>query len=179
MPSHAPFTGEFFHAIDAKSRLTIPSKLRDVIQPREQTHAFYAVAEYDRSLCLYTPETYRERAPKFDPDDLVDEDVRNFQRLYYGLSEYVEVDRLGRVLLPERLLKRCKITKNVAIVGAYDHIQVWDAECWQAWLEKAYPKRDDLAARTVERKKAREAAFAATPAADAAGQEDEAGPPAD
>ncbi len=154
MANHAPFTGEYFHAIDSKSRLTIPSKLRDVIYPREQTCAFYAVAEYDGALCLYTPEVYRRRSPRFDPDELADEDVRSFQRLYYSLTEYVEVDRLGRVLLPERLLRRCNITKNVAIVGAYDHIQVWDADRWQGWLDETYPSRDELAVRVTERRKA-------------------------
>jgi MraZ protein len=162
--SMAPFTGEFFHAIDSKSRLTIPSKLRDLIQPREQAYAFYAVAEYDSALCLYTPEVYRSRSPRFDPTDLADEDVRNFQRLYYAMSEYVEVDRLGRVLLPERLLARCGIKKNVAIIGASDHIQVWDERRWKAWVDEKFPTRDELATRVSQRQKGGEAE-AAPPAA--------------
>ncbi len=155
MGCHEPFTGEFFHAIDTKSRLTIPAKLRDAIRPREQTAAFYAVAEYDRALCLYTPQEYRERAPQFGPSDLADEDVRNFQRLYFAMSEYLEVDRLGRVLLPERLLARCGITKNVAIIGAADHIEVWDETRWREWVEKLFPSRDQLAVRVAGRAAAR------------------------
>lgn len=152
MAESEPFTGEFLHAIDSKSRLIIPSKLRDVIYPREQATAFYVVAEYDGALCLYIPEVYRARSPRFDPDELADPDVRNFQRLYYSMSERVEVDRMGRVLLPERLLRRCGIKKNVAIIGARDHIQVWDERKWKEWADEKFPTRDALAVRVRNRR---------------------------
>jgi MraZ protein len=153
MNAGEPFRGEYFHAIDSKSRVTIPSRLRDTIQPREQACAFYAVAEYDGALCLYPPEAYRERCPRFEPDELADADTRTFQRLYYALSEYVEVDRLGRVLLPDRLLKRCGIRKNVAIVGSGDRIEVWDERRWREWSDEKYPTRDELAARVRDRRR--------------------------
>lgn len=148
-----PFTGEFLHAIDSKSRLIIPSKLRDAICPREQATAFYAVAEYDGALCLYTPEVYRARSPSFEPEDLADPDVRNFQRLYYSMSERVEVDRIGRVLLPERLLRRCGIKRSVAILGGRDHIEVWDERKWKEWADEKFPTRDALAARVRNRRR--------------------------
>ncbi len=143
--SSEPFTGEFRHAIDGKGRVTIPQKLREQIQPREQGYVFYVDAGYDRTLRLFTAEMYRRqkaalwKAPDTDPR------VRTLQRLTFGEADRVEVDKMNRVLLPERLLKLADISTNVVILGVGDHIEIWDEARWDAWLKEAYAQRDALA----------------------------------
>jgi MraZ protein len=156
-------TGEYFHAIDAKSRLTIPAKLREAINPSEEGYGFIAVRGFDEVLYLYTPDTYRNMAPRFDTRLQAKADVRNYQRLTFAMAENVEVDRLGRVLIPENSLKRCGLAREVAILGVQDHIEVWDRARWEKYSDEQLARHDELAERAVAIEK--EAAGAAGGAA--------------
>jgi len=143
-------TGEYFHAVDAKSRLTIPAKFRDTIDPAEHGSGFYAVPGFDGVLSLYTPKTFREMSPQVDSDLLAVPEVRNFRRLRYGLTEYVEGDRLGRVLIPDKTLKRSGIDRDVAIVGVQDHIEVGDRVKWEAFVTQHLSQHDTLAEQAMK-----------------------------
>jgi len=142
-------TGQYFHAIDAKSRLTIPAKLRDAINRKEETYRFYAVPLFDKVLYLYTPQTYEQIAPQFEPKLDANADVRDFKRLRFGLAEQLEIDRLGRVLIPDSMAKRCSLTKDVAIIGVQDHIEVWDRARWEAHMSQQLDRQEELAARAM------------------------------
>jgi MraZ protein len=138
-------TGEYFHAIDAKSRLTIPAKLRESINTAEEGYGFIAVRGFDEVLYLYTPATYRKIAPQFDPKLQTKAEVRKYQRLAYGLAENCEVDKLGRVLIPENTLRRCGLVRDIAIVGVQDHIEVWDRSRWESFVKEQLAQHDVLA----------------------------------
>jgi MraZ protein len=142
-------TGEYFHAIDAKSRLTIPAKLREAIDSSQEGYGFVAVRGYDEVLYLYTPATYRKIAPQFNPRLQARPEVRKYQRLAYGLAENVEVDKLGRVLIPDNTLRRCGLTRDVAIVGVQDHIEVWDKGRWETFLKENLSQQDVLAEQAI------------------------------
>ena len=142
-------TGRFYHAIDAKSRLTIPARLRDAINPREEGYGFVATSKFDKVLYLYTPRTYETVAPRFEASSQVNPDVRNYQRVIYGLSEDLEMDRMGRVLIPEHLVAECGFSKEVVVVGVNDHIEVWPRNKWDAFVEEQTARREELAKRAL------------------------------
>ena len=142
-------TGQYFHAFDSKSRLTIPAKLREQINRSEHGYGFVAVHGFDGVLYLYTPKTYQEVAPKFDPALQTKPEVRDYERLAFGLAETLEVDRLGRVLLPEHIRRQCGLSREVAIVGVRDHIEVWDRERWEAFVRERLARRDELAEKAM------------------------------
>lgn len=146
-------TGRYFHAIDAKSRLTIPARLRDAINPREEGYGFVATSTFDNVLYLYTPRSYEEVAPEFDASSQTDPDVRNYQRVTYGLSEDLEMDRMGRVLIPEHLVAECGLSKEVVIVGVKDHMEVWPRDRWEAFVEEQKATRHELAKRALAHEK--------------------------
>jgi MraZ protein len=145
-----PLTGEFFHAIDAKSRLTIPAKLREAVKSQDGGGGFFAFVDFDGILSLYTPEAYRSLAPQLHETELrAAKEVRDYKRLRYGLAEYLEVDRLGRVLLPERLVERAGLQKETAIVGCLDHVEVWDRKRWESFVTVRLPEHDGLAVQAM------------------------------
>jgi len=119
-------TGQYFHAFDAKSRLTVPAKLREQINRSEDCYAFMAVYGFDGVLYLYTPKTYAQVAPQFDSALHTKRDVRDYERIAYGLAERLELDRLGRILIPEYTRQQCGLSKEVAVVGVRDHIEIWE-----------------------------------------------------
>lgn len=152
----ADLSGHYFHTIDAKSRLTIPAGLRASIDRRKEGYGFVAISKFDKVLYLYTPRRYEEIAPEFDASSQTNPDVRNYQRVTYGLAVDLEMDRMGRVLIPEHLVKECGFSKNVVVVGVRDHIEVWPDERWEAFVEKQRASHDELAKRVLvhEKKKA-------------------------
>jgi MraZ protein len=157
-------TGEYFHAIDAKFRLTIPAKLRESINRPEEGSGFFAVQGYDTVLYLYTPATYQKIAPQFDSKLQAKPEVRKYLRLTHGLAENVEVDKLGRVLIPENMLRRCGLTRDVAIVGVQDHIEVWDRARWESFVTEQLAQHDALAEQAIELAKTAGGSGGATPA---------------
>ena len=144
-------SGEYLHAVDAKSRLTVPAKLRETIDTEKEGEGFFAFIDFDGVLCLYTPVAYERLAPMLVDTELrASKEVRDYKRLRYGLAEHLEVDRLGRVLVPEKLLKRGGIQKECAIVGCQDHLEIWDRERWDAFVKIRLPEHDTLAVRAME-----------------------------
>ncbi len=153
----AKLTGHYFHTIDAKSRLTIPARLRASINQREEGYGFVAVSNIDKILYFYTPNHYDEIAPEFDTSSRTNPDVRNFELITYGLVETLEIDRMGRVLIPERLMEECGLSaREVVVAGVGDHIEVWPRDKWVTHVEKQKANRDELAKRALvhEKKKA-------------------------
>lgn len=143
--------GEYFHAVDAKSRLTIPAKLREAVNTQEQGFGFLAFIDFDGVLCLYTPRVYQKLAPLLMDTRLrASQQVRDYKRLRYGLAEHLDVDRLGRALIPEKLLGRGGIKKDVAVIGCQDHIEIWDRSRWEVFVNGRLPEHDKLAVEAME-----------------------------
>jgi MraZ protein len=141
--------GEYFRSLDTKSRLAIPAKFRDAMLTPEEGFAFVAVRMFDGVLYLYTQKTYERILPHIETQLEVNEEVRNLKRLRYGLAQELEVDGLGRVLIPENVQKWCSLGKEVAILGVDDHIEVWDRTRWTAFVEEQLAQHDKLAQRVI------------------------------
>ncbi len=128
-------TGEYEHSIDDKGRVFISNKLRSQIDVDEHGSNFYLVLGANGILCLY-PEKYFEQialavAPGTDaPDEAV-----AFERLTFALASKVELDRQGRLLLTEKLRRRAGLKNNLTLVGIRDHIELWNTDSWEKYLE--------------------------------------------
>ncbi|MDP6380684.1 MAG: hypothetical protein QF662_04990 [Phycisphaerae bacterium] len=150
------FTGEYFHALDSKNRLTIPARLREIVNPAVDGYGFYAVPGFEGVLSLYTPRAYTELAGESSPKLFAVRDVRDWRRLQFGLTVYVEVDQLGRVLIPSRTLQHAKVGKNVAIIGVQDHIEVWKRDQWEEFVEQNLASQERLAESALEKERGAE-----------------------
>ncbi len=142
-------TGQYFHAFDAKGRLTIPSKLREQINRAEDCHVFMASCGLDDVLYLYTPNAYEDVAPRFKPSLRTVADVRDYERIAYSMTERLELDRLGRILIPEHMRSQASLSREVAIIGVRDHIEIWDREKWETFVTKRMEKQNELASRAM------------------------------
>ena len=54
----------------------------------------------------------------------------------FSLAGRVEVDRQGRVRLPDNLLKRSRLGSEVVLLGVKDHLEVRDRKDWQVYVEQ-------------------------------------------
>ena len=48
-------------------------------------------------------------------------------------AEKLEVDKLGRILLPTLLKEYAAITRDVMVIGAGDHFEIWDTKAWKEY----------------------------------------------
>ena len=119
---HLVLYGNYELTVDDKNRFLVPSEVRKKLDPERDGEAFFLVTGRDGRLWLY-PERHYELLVSRDPSELTpSEDTLAFDRLMLGLASRVEWDKQGRVLLPDKALKRAGIGKEVTLVGARDHL---------------------------------------------------------
>ena len=135
-------TGTHPRTLDDKKRLTLPKRIRE--QVGEITQLFVTPGA-DQSLWIYTKEELERLSAKLDQTSATDAEARVFRRLFYAQMEAVDLDRTGRVLIPERLVQFASLQHEVVLLGVRDHLELWDAPRWQSFLNEHGPQFDKVA----------------------------------
>jgi MraZ protein len=119
------FVGTFEHSLDGKGRVVLPSQFRNELSGRG------FVAQYQQCLGVWTQEGFDEVASRLR--DKVREGLapQNAVRALAANAVQVEPDTQGRILIPQRLRDYAGLQREVAVIGALDRIEIWDAARWQ------------------------------------------------
>lgn len=125
-------TGTHPRTLDDKKRLVLPKRLRE--QLGEPTELFVTPGS-ERSLWLFTRDSLEREAERLDQRATTDVDAQVFRRLYFAQTEAVDVDRSGRILLPDRLVALAGLTHEVVLLGVRDHLELWDSQRWTQYVE--------------------------------------------
>ena len=142
---HPVLTGEFELNIDDKNRLLIPSEIRRSINQAEHGEGFFLVMGINRRPWLY-PERYYENLVTAAPADLTPEqDLLAFDQLHFAMASRVEPDGQGRLLMPQKILKRAAIQKEVTLIGVRDHLEVWNRSDWETRIEELEKQAAEIA----------------------------------
>lgn len=123
------FCGEYQCSADAKGRLLIPSKLRELFPEGE---AMVLVRSLDHCISIYTEEKWRFFEEKIA--SLPETESREVRRFFYASMQYADPDNQGRVLLPVSLRSFAQIEKNVVVIGCGDHLEIWDEESYGTYI---------------------------------------------
>ena len=135
-------TGTHARTLDDKKRLALPKRLREILG--DPTTLFVTPGP-DQSLWVYTQAELERLAEKLDQAPATDAEARVFRRLYFAQTEQVDVDGNGRVLVPERLAQFAGLLHDVVLIGVRDHLELWDAAKWQAFVDQNAPRFDAVA----------------------------------
>lgn len=119
------FLGQFDHSIDTKGRLTIPVRFR----PGLATGAFVTQG-FDRNLVVYTTESFQRLAARANLLTTTDPEARAVRRVLFGGATDVNLDSVGRILLPEFLRQYAGIENETVLVGAGEYFEIWGAAFW-------------------------------------------------
>lgn len=130
----ALFVGEFEQVIDAKHRLAIGSALREQIVPEKDGGDFILVLGPDRHLWLYPDQYYRRLLATLRRSPLPSRERRKTD-LFFAMARLLKPDGQGRVVLPEKSMKRAVIADHVTLVGNDDHIEIWPTDEWERRVE--------------------------------------------
>lgn len=142
------FTGFFEHAIDDKNRLAIPAKFRRGLDPECDGKAFMIVpGQPPDRLWLYTDRHFERLATQAASELIPDEDQLQFDQIFFPLAEYAEPDKQGRILIPEKMLRRSGLGKEVVICGVRDHLEIRPREAFDQQLDEAWGRFRDYQVR--------------------------------
>jgi MraZ protein len=131
------FLGNHEASFDAKNRVNFPAKLRDKVPESERRSLILAWHPPDPCLVLYTQSEWKRIQDVVDAKSRAADDWdRDLDRHLYGHALDVELDGVGRLLVPEKLKRWAGLEKDVTFVGVRDRIELWDRERWDAEEEK-------------------------------------------
>lgn len=117
--------GEYSHIIDAKKRLAVPSKLRKELGKRA-----VLTRGLDTCLFLYPEKEWQKLTEKLGELPVGQASTRSFLRLMLAGAVEVELDQLGRILVPDYLKEYACLKQKVVITGVYNRLEIWDEERW-------------------------------------------------
>lgn len=135
-------TGTHPRTLDDKKRLALPKRVRDQVGEITQV---YVTPGPDQTLWIYTKVELERLSAKLDETPATDADARVFRRLFFAQMEEVELDRSSRMLIPDRLVQFAGLEHEVVLLGVRDHLELWNASRWQAYLGEHGPKFDKVA----------------------------------
>lgn len=134
------FIGEYKHNLDEKGRLAIPTKFRvDLSKGAVVTRGL------DTSLFLFPKEEWDKLAEKLASLPLGQSNSRAFARLMLAGAMDVELDKQGRVVLPEYLRIYAELKKTVVIAGLYNRLELWDETSWNEYKSKMEEDAESVA----------------------------------
>lgn len=124
------FLGTHLPRLDDKGRLILPAKFRDRL-----SDGLVVTKGQERCLYVFPVEDFTEIAAGLQRGPTSSKAVRDFARmLLAGASDEVP-DRQGRVTIPPALREYAGLTRDVAVVGAGNRVEIWDAEAWSRYVE--------------------------------------------
>ena len=120
--------GEYRHNVDIKGRVSVPSKFRD-----DLGQSFVVTKGLDNCLFMYSKAEWETFEEKLKQLPLTNADARTFIRFFFAGATEVEVDKQGRINIPQVLRDYAGIKKDVVIAGVATRAEIWDSEAWDKY----------------------------------------------
>ena len=117
------FVGQFDHNIDDKGRLTIPATYRDSL-----SNGVYISLGLEQNLIIWSSEAFSKLYHRLEEMRYTDKTGRNFGRFVFANAVSLELDKAGRILIPQFLREKVGLDGLVKLTGSGNYIEVWKPE---------------------------------------------------
>ncbi len=134
------FRGEYSHSIDAKGRLIIPAKFRELLGDQS-----VVTRGFDGCLFVFAQDGWQVFEGKLLDLPIDNPDVRTLTRFFLAGASDAEFDKQGRINVPEHLLKHAQIDKDAVIAGVGNRIEIWNKQRWEN--ASTFEDIDDIASK--------------------------------
>ena len=124
------FIGEYTHTVDEKNRFSLPAKFR-----KELGRKVVVTRGKDHCLFLYPTKTWSLISEEVKGLGHVESDRRYTRFTFSGASE-IEIDSIGRILIPEFLREFADLKDPVVITGVHDRVEIWNEKRWAAYRKR-------------------------------------------
>lgn len=125
------FLGQYQHNIDSKGRLTIPARYRELLD-----EGAFVTQGFDRNLIVMTIPAFELLTGRVKVMSITDSRARLLRRLLFSSGERVEVDKAGRILIPQFLRQSADLNGEAVVVGVGDYFEIWSPIHWTDQVAK-------------------------------------------
>ena len=125
------FRGQFIHAVDAKGRVSLPSRFREAFGAGE---VIVTPALFDPCLHVFPLAAWEALEQKVAALPSLDPHIVRFRRLYISAAVECELDKAGRVLVPQHLREHGQLERDVLCAGMGPHLELWSKSRWDQAL---------------------------------------------
>lgn len=132
--------GEYRHLLDPKKRISLPIKFR-----KELGKSVIITHGLDNCLFLYPLREWQKISEKLGNLSLGQADSRRFNRFILGGAIEVEVDNVGRILIPDYLREFANLESKVVFAGVHNRVEIWNETRWNEYKMKVSGEADALA----------------------------------
>jgi len=126
------FLGEYQPNITEGSRVALPKKLREQITSKDVV----LIKGFEKCLFIYDKKDWLSESQKHLEKPITDAEARNLKRYLYASASESSIDEQGRIVISQNLKDYAHLNKKIIIIGAGDHIEIWDLENWNNFIEK-------------------------------------------
>lgn len=138
------FKGSYEYSIDNKGRINIPAKLKKYVSP-EANDAFVATRGFEQCVYVYPQDEWNRYEQKLRALSPTEPKDRFFIRMLLQSAVDSQLDAQSRITIPKELLKHADIAGEVIILGALDHIEVWNPDVYNKYLADQKESYEDVA----------------------------------
>lgn len=124
------FLGQYQHNIDSKGRLTIPARFRELLVAQ----GAYVTQGFENNLMVLTVPSFSQIYQRVNRMSMTDPMTRLLKRLIFSGADRVDVDKVGRILIPQFLREAASLDSEAIIVGVGGYFEIWAPAIWQEQL---------------------------------------------
>ena len=139
------FIGEYRHTIDTKKRLALPVKFR-----KELGDKVVITRGFENCLIVYPQKEWQVTSDKLGKLPASQFEARGYARIMLAGAMEVDLDKLGRILIPEYLKEYASLGKNVVVCGLFNRLEIWNGENWDSYKGKMEKEVGELADKLKE-----------------------------
>jgi MraZ protein len=132
--------GEHKHTLDSKNRLSLPARFRKEIGKK-----VIVTRGLENCLFLFSEVSWQKVVAKLESLPLGSLQSRGLSRFILAGGSEVEVDKAGRILIPELLKEFAKLQRQVVLTGIADRVEIWDGKIWEAYRKEVEKGVADMA----------------------------------
>jgi MraZ protein len=125
------FLGQFQHNLDEKGRLMIPARYRELLAA-----GAFITQGFDKCLMVMTDVHFQEVYDRINAMNMADPDARLLRRLILSNAYSVEIDRVGRILVPQNLRQVIGLDGEAIVAGQGEYFEVWAPADWNKQMDQ-------------------------------------------
>jgi MraZ protein len=125
------FLGQFQHTIDEKGRLTVPARFRDLLDG-----GAYITQGLDQCLVVMTSPSFNRTLADLSSMNMADPNARLLRRVILSNAFSIEVDKAGRVLVPQLLRAYAQLEGEAIVAGQGDYFEIWSPAAWNEQMKQ-------------------------------------------
>ncbi|MFH1184629.1 MAG: division/cell wall cluster transcriptional repressor MraZ [Chloroflexota bacterium] len=125
------FLGQYQHALDEKGRLTVPARFRELLDG-----GAFVTQGLDQCLVVMTSASFAQTLSDLSAMNMADPNARLLRRVILSNAYPIEVDKAGRVLVPQQLREFAGLDGDAIVAGQGDYFEVWSPKTWNEQMQQ-------------------------------------------